>query len=63
NAPASNTAHVQAQVDDVIGIMQDNVSKVIARGEHLDTIQTKTENLQQSSVQFKQGATQVRRKF
>jgi vesicle-associated membrane protein 4 len=40
--------------------MQNNITKAMNRGEQLDTLQNKTENLQQSSMQFKRGANQVR---
>jgi len=33
---------VQQQVDEVVGIMQDNIQKVMDRGERLDTLQVKT---------------------
>jgi vesicle-associated membrane protein 4 len=33
---------VQAQVDEVVGIMHDNINKVMERGEKLDSLQTKT---------------------
>jgi hypothetical protein len=32
-APATKTAAVQNQVDEVIGIMNNNIEKVMARGE------------------------------
>lgn len=57
----SKTKQVQSQVDEVVGIMQNNIEKVMERGEKLDTLATKTEDLQQSSMQFKKGATKVRK--
>lgn len=33
---------VQSQVDEVIDVMQENISKVIERGEHLDDLQDKS---------------------
>ena len=33
------------QVDEVVGIMQDNIQKVMDRGERLDTLQVKTGKL------------------
>ncbi|XP_077076875.1 vesicle-associated membrane protein 4 isoform X2 [Siphateles boraxobius] len=34
--------HVQSQVDEVIDVMQENISKVIERGERLDELQDKS---------------------
>ncbi len=57
------TKVVQKQVDEVVGIMQDNIQKVMQRGEQLDTLQDRTENLQQSSQQFRKGANRVRKQM
>ncbi|KAL6624293.1 synaptobrevin [Neocallimastix sp. 'constans'] len=54
---------VQQQVDEVVGIMQDNIQKVMDRGERLDTLQVKTEDLQQQSSNFKRGANRVRKQM
>ncbi|KAI9106006.1 synaptobrevin [Phlyctochytrium arcticum] len=61
--PTNKTAQVQSQVDDVVGIMQDNINKAMQRGEHLDSLQTKTDDLQNSSLQFKRGANRVRKQM
>ncbi|ORY46212.1 synaptobrevin, partial [Neocallimastix californiae] len=50
-------------VDEVVGIMQDNIQKVMDRGERLDTLQVKTEDLQQQSSNFKRGANRVRKQM
>ncbi|KAI9145974.1 synaptobrevin [Paraphysoderma sedebokerense] len=65
NAAASpnKTHQVQAQVNEVVGIMQNNIEKVMERGEKLDSLANKTEDLQQSSMQFKKGATKVRKQM
>jgi len=39
---ASKTAQVQKEVDEVVGIMQDNIYKVVQRGEQLESLQNKT---------------------
>ncbi|KAI9018966.1 vesicle-associated membrane protein 1 [Hyaloraphidium curvatum] len=62
-AGSSKTAEVQAQVDEVVQIMQQNVNKVVQRGEALESLQTKTDDLQQSSLQFKRGANAVRKEM
>jgi vesicle-associated membrane protein 4 len=38
----SKTKEVQKQVDEVVGIMHENINKVMERGEKLDSLQTKT---------------------
>ncbi|KAL3899438.1 MAG: hypothetical protein SGCHY_002051 [Lobulomycetales sp.] len=64
NAAAnSKTAQVQGEVDEVVGIMHENINKVMQRGEQLDTLQNKTDNLQNSSAQFKRGASRVRKQM
>eukprot|EP00835_Amoeboradix_gromovi_P001955 NODE_100_length_20777_cov_0.240884.p17 type:complete len:126 gc:universal NODE_100_length_20777_cov_0.240884:5662-6039(+) len=61
--PKSNTKQLQSEVNEVVGIMQDNIHKVMERGEQLDQLQTKTDDLQQSSMQFRRGANRVRRQM
>ncbi len=44
-APAagnSKTAAIQQQIDDTVGIMRENITKVAERGERLDQLQDKT---------------------
>ncbi|KAJ3128380.1 SNAP receptor, synaptobrevin [Nowakowskiella sp. JEL0407] len=60
---SSKTQQVQKQVDEVVGIMQDNIQKVMQRGEQLDSIQNKTDDLQNSSQQFRRGASRVRKQM
>ena len=38
----AKTAAIQAQIDDTVGIMRDNITKVAERGERLDNLQDKT---------------------
>ncbi|KAJ3339778.1 hypothetical protein HDU93_007777 [Gonapodya sp. JEL0774] len=59
--PSSKAAEVQAQVDDVVNVMQQNIQKVVERGEKLETLQTKTDDLAMGAMQFKKGASGVRR--
>jgi hypothetical protein len=42
---SSNTKRVQEQVDDVVGIMQNNIDKAIERGAKLENLQSKTGKL------------------
>ncbi|KAJ3738735.1 synaptobrevin-like protein [Lentinula detonsa] len=41
----AKTAAIQAQIDDTVEIMRDNISKVAERGERLDSLQDKTGEL------------------
>ena len=38
----AKTAAIQQQIDDTVGIMRDNITKVAERGERLDQLQDKT---------------------
>ncbi|KIY52132.1 synaptobrevin [Fistulina hepatica ATCC 64428] len=55
------TAAIQAQIDDTVGIMRDNITKVAERGERLDSLQDKTDNLAVSAQGFRRGANRVRK--
>lgn len=59
----SKAQNVQNQVNEVIGIMHNNIEKVMARGEKLETLQTKTDDLQAGALQFKRGATKIRKQM
>ncbi|KAJ3048051.1 hypothetical protein HDU99_009278, partial [Rhizoclosmatium hyalinum] len=56
----NKAASVQNQVNEVIGMMHNNIEKVMARGEKLESLQNKTDDLQQGALQFKKGANKVR---
>jgi len=57
----AKTAAIQAQIDDTVGIMRDNIVKVAERGERLDSLQDKTDNLAVSAQGFRRGANRVRK--
>ncbi|KAF8273530.1 synaptobrevin [Lactarius quietus] len=57
----SKTAHIQAQIDDTVNIMRDNITKVTDRGERLDSLQDKTDNLAVSAQGFRRNANRVRK--
>ncbi|KAI8364257.1 synaptobrevin-domain-containing protein [Blakeslea trispora] len=59
----AKTARVQQQVDEVVGIMQENIDKVMQRGERLDDLRGKTEDLQATAGHFRRGANQVRKRM
>lgn len=62
-ASMDKTKHVQQQVDEVTGIMNKNVDSMLERGENLNDLTQKTEQLQQSSQQFSKNAAAVKRKL
>ncbi|KAF3310403.1 Vesicle membrane receptor protein (v-SNARE), variant 2 [Orbilia oligospora] len=45
----SRTAQIQAQIDDTIGIMRDNINKTTERGQNLNQLQNKTSTLLQTT--------------
>uniref|UniRef100_UPI003FA61577 Synaptobrevin homolog 1 n=1 Tax=Saccharomyces cerevisiae TaxID=4932 RepID=UPI003FA61577 len=57
----SRTAELQAEIDDTVGIMRDNINKVAERGERLTSIEDKADNLAVSAQGFKRGANRVRK--
>ncbi|GAA6018056.1 hypothetical protein JCM10207_006064 [Rhodosporidiobolus poonsookiae] len=59
----TKTAAIQQQIDDTVGIMRENITKVAERGERLDALQDKTDNLAQSAQGFRRGANRVRKKM
>ena len=59
----NRTAAIQAQIDDTVGIMRENINKVAARGRGLDDLQDKTDNLAASAAGFHAGANRVRKQM
>jgi len=57
----AKTAAIQAQIDDTVGIMRENITKVAERGERIDSLQDKTDNLAVSAQGFRRGANRVRK--
>uniref|UniRef100_A0A8C0QS22 Vesicle associated membrane protein 4 n=1 Tax=Chelonoidis abingdonii TaxID=106734 RepID=A0A8C0QS22_CHEAB len=55
--------HVQNQVDEVIDVMQENITKVIERGERLDDLQDKSESLSDNATAFSNRSKQLRRQM
>ncbi|KAF9605729.1 hypothetical protein IFM89_018125 [Coptis chinensis] len=54
---------VKAQVSEVKSIMLENIDKALDRGERLDILAEKTEDLRSQAQEFKKQGTQVRRKM
>ncbi|EIM83723.1 synaptobrevin, partial [Stereum hirsutum FP-91666 SS1] len=57
----ARTAAIQAQIDDTVNIMRDNITKVTERQERLDSLQDKTDNLAVSAQGFRRNANRVRK--
>lgn len=54
---------MRQQIDDTVGVMRDNINKVSQRGERLDALQDKTDNLAVSAQGFRRGANRVRKQM
>ncbi|XP_019644786.1 PREDICTED: vesicle-associated membrane protein 7-like [Branchiostoma belcheri] len=54
---------LQSQVDEVKGVMSDNIEKVLARGDRLDNLMEKTDELEASADTFKKTARRVKKKY
>ncbi|XP_036450371.1 vesicle-associated membrane protein 8 [Colossoma macropomum] len=59
----SKLNQVQEQVNDVKVILKDNINKVLERGERLDDLIGKTDDLQATADSFQRTSTRVSRKF
>ncbi|KAK3414764.1 hypothetical protein EUGRSUZ_H00084 [Eucalyptus grandis] len=59
----SKLAKVKAQVSEVKGVMMENIEKVLDRGEKIELLVDKTENLRSQAQDFKQQGTKIRRKM
>ena len=53
-------SRLQNQVEDVKGVMQNNISKVLERGENLEVLVDRTQVLAQSAEQFHKRAKKVK---
>ncbi|KAI8576280.1 hypothetical protein K450DRAFT_257529 [Umbelopsis ramanniana AG] len=62
-ATNAKTTKVRQEVDQVINIMQDNIDRVVDRGANIAQLQSKTDDLQATSGQFKRSANQVRKRM
>lgn len=59
----SKLAKVKAQVSEVKGIMMENIDKAIDRGQQIDVLVSRTEQLHDQAADFRQQGTRVRRKM
>jgi len=54
---------VQVQLNDVKIVMQSNITKAIGRGENLDNLAIRSDQLLHDSGRFRDGSLRLRRKF
>ncbi|XP_052798492.1 uncharacterized protein LOC128230342 [Mya arenaria] len=52
---------LKEQVNEVKGIMKNNIEKVIERGDKVEELSGRTENLAETSVRFRSNATDLRK--
>ncbi|CDZ97901.1 synaptobrevin-like protein [Phaffia rhodozyma] len=57
----AKTAAIQKQIDETQDVMRENIQRVAERGERLDALQDKTDNLAVSAQGFRRGANKVRK--
>eukprot|EP01137_Pigoraptor_chileana_P002074 Opistho-2@2217 len=56
-------ARVKAEVTEVVGIMKQNIGKVLDRGEKLENLEEKSENLQEGAAKFRRGANTLKKRM
>ncbi|KAK7743894.1 Vesicle membrane receptor protein (v-SNARE) [Cytospora paraplurivora] len=59
----NRTQALQAEINSTVGVMQKNIDLVAQRGQRLDNLQDKTDNLAQSAQGFRRGANRVRKQM
>ncbi|KAJ6433045.1 hypothetical protein OIU84_020136 [Salix udensis] len=59
----SKLSKLKAQITEVKGIMMDNIDKVLDRGERIELLVDKTENLQFQADSFQRQGRELRRKM
>ncbi|CAI8583997.1 unnamed protein product [Vicia faba] len=59
----SKLAKVKAQVSEVKGVMMENIEKVLDRGEKIELLVDKTDNLHHQAQDFRSSGTSIRRKM
>ncbi|KAL8608969.1 hypothetical protein ACOMHN_062852 [Nucella lapillus] len=56
-------SRLQSQVDEVKGVMTQNIEKVMERGDHLEDLMDKTEELEASANNFQKTSRKIRKKY
>jgi tetrahydromethanopterin S-methyltransferase subunit G len=60
---SSRISDLSTKVENVKGVMRDNLAKAVDRGERLDEVEQKADLLSQSANHFHKGAVGLRRKL
>jgi len=63
NPNADRINRVRNEIDEVKSVMVQNIEKVLERGERIELLVDRTENLNQTAFQFKKKSTQVKRRM
>jgi len=61
NPNADKINRIKGEVDEVKSVMVQNIEKVLERGERIELLVDKTENLSQNAFKFKKSSTQLKR--
>jgi len=61
NPSADRINRVRGEIDEVKSVMVHNIEKVLERGERIELLVDKTENLNQNAFKFKKASTQLKR--
>jgi len=61
NPGADRINRVKGEIDEVKSVMVHNIEKVLERGERIELLVDKTENLNQNAFKFKKASTQLKR--
>ncbi|KAL6613586.1 synaptobrevin-domain-containing protein [Neocallimastix sp. 'constans'] len=63
NNRSQKVDNVKKQLDEVAQVMQNNVNKLAERGEKVNSLQLKSEEINELSKNFKRNANEVKRKI
>eukprot|EP01114_Cavostelium_apophysatum_P017016 TRINITY_DN4961_c0_g1_i1.p1 TRINITY_DN4961_c0_g1~~TRINITY_DN4961_c0_g1_i1.p1 ORF type:complete len:222 (+),score=51.91 TRINITY_DN4961_c0_g1_i1:136-801(+) len=61
NPEADKLSKIRGEVDEVKNVMVQNIEKVLERGERIELLVDKTENLQNNAFKFKKSSVQLKR--
>jgi hypothetical protein len=56
-------AKVRSQVNEIAGVMQDNIRSVLDRGDKVENLHDKAQDLNRQAGQFERSATSLKRNF
>ncbi|GAV06534.1 hypothetical protein RvY_16503 [Ramazzottius varieornatus] len=63
NRTDDKVSNIQQQVTGVMQVMQDNINRILERGDRLDDLEERSDNLNVNADHFRRGASQVRRRM